>query len=917
MGNLRDQQREASNKRILTAAINEFSAMGYSGTLLSRIAKEASVSNSIITERIGGKENLFILVFKEMIRPFHVCMNLQTDLYTILISLVQEVKKQAAERTSNYSYIKMLLTSRDIPESCIEYQKKHFNKSEIKTKLTEAMKNGTIIKGDEWKIFRTFMEVIFSITDVYISSDLPVLSDEQYLELLHYKKSAADNKTDSTTHYLSPDGTANNNSFINEYHDAVMTELSSEFDYVCYLDTNTQRTSIFQISNEFQKIMDTIDPILSPIERFDEFFNKIVAPEDYEGFREDVIHQKIENALLEAQSYEVYFRIKLNQKLFYYRLKITRDINNPDGIILCLVSSDDEIRAEMRRSEDENARLAMERNMQITITERTAEIQEKNKALNRINEDIIELLGDITEARDIESGEHIRRVKGFTHILAEQVMLDWPEYGLTQERVELMTSASALHDIGKIMIPDAILLKPGKLLSDEFDIMKTHCVKGCEILKKAPQDWSADYLNTSMEICRWHHEKYDGKGYPDGLKGEEIPISAQIVSVADCFDALSSKRIYKDAFEPDRAYNMIMNGECGCFSEKILSSFTRCKEKFVNHVANRHDSYLPEYSNSVKTRSLNGIRILLAEDEELNCEIVVFMLKSEGAIVTAVSNGIEAVETLRSAGVGAYDVVLMDIQMPQMNGIDATKKIRTLNSAYTDTIPIIALTASSREEDIKECLNAGMNSYLTKPVNIKSLSTVMIECMKNKVAKLHEQMIAQIQRTNSDLLTGVRNIAAYTDMIIELSAQMNSGERTEFAVIECDLNNLKFINDTYGHDFGDIYINNCCNILIDVFRKQPIYRIDGDEFIIILKDDGYINREILFNKLKERVRKAETIVDLSHGKTSFAIGFVEYNPETDTSVGELIKRAKQSMYSNKRLVKFEGKYLESFLTEGK
>jgi putative two-component system response regulator len=164
-------------------------------------------------------------------------------------------------------------------------------------------------------------------------------------------------------------------------------------------------------------------------------------------------------------------------------------------------------------------------------------------------------------------------------------MEDYPEFELTPELVDVITSASALHDVGKIMIPDSILLKPGRLTNEEYEIMKTHTISGTEILKKMPADWDKTYMKISMEICRHHHEKYDGRGYPDGLKGDSIPISAQIVSVADCYDALVSKRVYKDAFTCDEAYNMIQNGECGAFSPRVMKSFSHCRKEFEKLVS--------------------------------------------------------------------------------------------------------------------------------------------------------------------------------------------------------------------------------------------------------------------------------------------------------------------------------------------
>ena len=207
-------------------------------------------------------------------------------------------------------------------------------------------------------------------------------------------------------------------------------------------------------------------------------------------------------------------------------------------------------------------------------------LQLQAEKLKENNIRIIDILGNVVESRNLESGEHIKRVKGFARILGYQLMKDYPEYGLTNERVEMIAEASALHDVGKIAIPDNILLKPGRLTEEEFELMKSHTTRGCDILNNIEGIWEDDYRLTSYEICRHHHERYDGRGYPDRLAGEDIPLSAQIVSIGDCYDALVSERVYKSAFTKEEAFHMIIHGECGVFSPKLLASFRNAKKQF-------------------------------------------------------------------------------------------------------------------------------------------------------------------------------------------------------------------------------------------------------------------------------------------------------------------------------------------------
>ena len=183
---------------------------------------------------------------------------------------------------------------------------------------------------------------------------------------------------------------------------------------------------------------------------------------------------------------------------------------------------------------------------------------------------VIMITGESTVDSDL------KRVKTFTGILLYHLQKLYPEYELSDEQLKLIVNASALHDIGKIAIPDDILLKPGKLTRDEFEIMKTHTNKGCEILEMFKQEEN-EFYQYCYDICRYHHERYDGKGYPDQLSGEDIPIWAQVVSIIDVYDALVSKRVYKIPYAVEEAERMILTGECGTFSPKIIDCFEAAK----------------------------------------------------------------------------------------------------------------------------------------------------------------------------------------------------------------------------------------------------------------------------------------------------------------------------------------------------
>lgn len=222
------------------------------------------------------------------------------------------------------------------------------------------------------------------------------------------------------------------------------------------------------------------------------------------------------------------------------------------------------------------------KNMELRLKEQEEAILAQQKEINENNEFMIDALSSVVESRSAETGEHTRRIKYYTRLLMKYVAKYFPKYGLTPSQMDLIARASVLHDIGKIGIPDAILLKPGALTDEEFELMKTHTTIGCDILKKFYRDKESEFGRYSYEICRHHHERWDGKGYPDHLAGDEIPLSAQIVSIADVYDALISPRVYKSSYAHEVAFEMIMNGECGQFSPDILECFRLAKEDFFD-----------------------------------------------------------------------------------------------------------------------------------------------------------------------------------------------------------------------------------------------------------------------------------------------------------------------------------------------
>ena len=215
---------------------------------------------------------------------------------------------------------------------------------------------------------------------------------------------------------------------------------------------------------------------------------------------------------------------------------------------------------------------AKQRRLIHLVTDQIYEKEKNNRMMTGI-------LSQIVEFRNGESGLHVLHINILTQLLLEKLMRKSENYDLSWSQQHMIATASALHDIGKIGIDEKILNKPGKLTKEEFEAMKQHTIIGARMLDSLEMYHDEEMMKYAYEICRWHHERYDGKGYPDGLKGEEIPISAQVVSLADVYDALVSDRVYKKAYSHEKAMEMILNGECGMFNPLLLECLVEIQDK--------------------------------------------------------------------------------------------------------------------------------------------------------------------------------------------------------------------------------------------------------------------------------------------------------------------------------------------------
>ncbi len=261
------------------------------------------------------------------------------------------------------------------------------------------------------------------------------------------------------------------------------------------------------------------------------------------------------------------------------------------------------------------------------------QIHEKEKSNNLM----VTILSHIVEFRNGESGLHVLHISTLTELLLKHLVQKTDRYHLKKSDIALIGTASALHDIGKISIPDEILNKPGRLTAEEFEVMKGHSVIGASMLAELPFYQKEPLVKTAYEICRWHHERYDGGGYPDHLKGEEIPISAQIVALADVYDALTSERCYKKAFSHDVALQMILDGQCGAFSPLLLECLSELGEVIRKELQNN------SLSQRTKEEMQTMTKELLQQEELVASERVLRLLECERTKFQFLANACEEI----------------------------------------------------------------------------------------------------------------------------------------------------------------------------------------------------------------------------------------------------------------------------------
>ncbi len=465
----------------------------------------------------------------------------------------------------------------------------------------------------------------------------------------------------------------------------------------------------------------------------------------------------------------------------------------------------------------------------------TEQIMEKEKG----NKLMIEILSNIVEFRNGESGLHVLHIRILTELFLRSLLEKTDKYDISSRDIPVVCNASALHDIGKIVIPESILNKPGRLTNEEFAIMKTHSAEGAKILQGIPMREDMPLLRIAYQICRWHHERYDGRGYPDGLKGDEIPIVAQVVALADVYDALTSKRAYKDAFSHEKAVNMILNGECGTFNPLLLECL-----KDIEGTLEQEFKELSESRDS-QEEIMDTVEQMLEGGELSVSEHSLRLLEHERMkyqFFATLSHEIQFEYTKTPEMLILSEWGANYLEMPETILTPREARFGTEVFNKSDFEQLLAeLEATTSEEPMTE------ETYLLNINGQGRWSKVIARSMWSedeppeytgaigKIVDIHDDMEKMNRlelRAAHDSLTGLLNHKAAKAQISEILAV---DEEQKYILLVFDLDHFKTANDTYGHLFGDEVLKYVAETLKKSTRDGDICaRMGGDEFLVFM-----------------------------------------------------------------------------------
>ncbi len=511
---------------------------------------------------------------------------------------------------------------------------------------------------------------------------------------------------------------------------------------------------------------------------------------------------------------------------------------------------------------------------------------------------LIDILSHIVEFRNGESGLHVLNVRTLTELMLNHLVQKTDRYHLSASDISMICTASALHDIGKISIDEKILNKPGRFTDEEFAIMKTHSLAGAEMLENLPIHQDDPLVKVAYDICRWHHERWDGRGYPDGLCGDEIPIAAQIVALADVYDALTSKRCYKDSFSHDKAVEMILAGQCGTFNPLLME----CLQELAPDLP-----ALMNDSNSVTQRDRREMRNVAQEmrrHEELTAsERTLQLLEHERMKYSFFADMSKEIQfeytvsppmiTLSNWGaehLGLDEIIMDPMHQPEAQKVMEAADFQNLTDALRSTSPELPVVTYDCKLNYK---GAWRWTQIVARATWSSDEPPRYTGAIGKAIDIHDSRMklnALERMASHDALTGLLNHSYARKRILE---RIENRPAATCALVIFDLDHFKAANDTYGHSFGDQVLVHLAEKLRQCIRGGDIAaRAGGDEFLIFLeyKDDVETAISRIFQSLCGRFEQFPISISMGVALTDTVPGGYD----------ELFHAADAALYTVKR-----------------
>lgn len=521
------------------------------------------------------------------------------------------------------------------------------------------------------------------------------------------------------------------------------------------------------------------------------------------------------------------------------------------------------------------------------VTEQILE-KERNNFL------MVEILSNIVEFRNGESGLHVLHIRTITEMLLRHLVRMTDRYPLTASEIAMIVNASALHDIGKISIPEHILNKPGKLTPEEFEVIKTHSVIGAQILENARCYQNEELVRVAHDICRWHHERYDGQGYPDGLKGEAIPIAAQVVAIADVYDALTSKRVYKPAFTHEAAMRMILNGECGSFNSILSQCLMEMGPRIAEEMErSSHEQVFASEISGISTQLLSSGKVSsrtlsLLEQERTKYQFFASMSK-EIQFEYNLASDLLTISDWGAAHLGLSEVIAHPGSSPELHRVLGYDDLRDLYGRILKAEPETPIVNASYILDIKGQMR--WYKVVARPLWVDG-NTVMTGAI-GKFSDIHEerlQLEALQMKADQDSLTKLHNHMSARELV---EKTLSRDRDSKYALILLDLDLFKHANDRYGHMFGDEVLKVVAQRIVRNIRKADIAaRIGGDEFLIFTAYQNDV--EPIVNRLFGAVSG-----EYAGFEISLSMG-VSICPKDGKNYELLFHRADQALYAAKK-----------------